>query len=193
MNICVFGAASPTIDSRYKKATEDLCETLAHRGHNLVFGAGGKGLMGAAAQGFRKGGGRIIGVIPRFFDNENVESTCEFCDELVLTDTMRQRKQIMEDRADVFIVAPGGIGTFEEFFEVLTLKQLCRHEKPIVLFNVMGYYDDLQRFLSSAMDQGFIRQNCSNLYRVTEDPQALIAYIEAPEALDYSLKDYKNG
>ena len=93
------------------------------------------GLMGAAARGVKSGGGYILGVIPKFFDEERVEAICDFCDELIQPDTMRQRKQLMEDNADAFIIVPGGIGTYEEFFEILTLKQLCRHNKPIALYN----------------------------------------------------------
>ena len=130
MRSCVFGAASPTIDAEYIEKVEQLGKKMAERGHSLVFGGGGNGLMGAAARGVRRGGGSIVGVIPRFFEDEGVEAICDFCTELVFTETMRERKQIMEDRSDAFIVVPGGIGTFEEFFEILTLKQLCRHEAP---------------------------------------------------------------
>ena len=122
MRICVYGAASPTIDPAYIEAVEKMGKEMAARGHSLVFGGGGNGLMGAAARGVRTAGGYILGVIPKFFDQENIEAICDFCDELIQPDTMRQRKQIMEDNADAFIVTPGGIGTFEEFFEILTLK-----------------------------------------------------------------------
>ncbi len=193
MRICVFGAASPTIAESYKIATERLCEILAQRGHSLVFGAGGNGLMGAAAEGFRKGGGHIIGVIPQFFDKENVEDICSFCDELIMPETMRERKQIMEDLADAFVVVPGGIGTYEEFFEVLTLKQLCRHNKPIALYNLFGYYNELHATMRSAIEKEFIRKNCQSLYCITEDAQELIAYMEAPVQQEYTLKDLKNG
>ncbi len=193
MRICVFGAASPTIAESYKTATEQLGEALARRGHSLVFGAGGNGLMGAAAEGFRKGCGHIIGVIPQFFDKEDVEDICSFCDELIMPETMRERKQIMEDLADAFVVVPGGIGTYEEFFEVLTLKQLCRHSKPIALYNLFGYYNELHATMLSAMEKGFIKDNCRMLYCITEDPEKLVDYIESPAQLEYTLKDLKNG
>ena len=120
MRICVFGAASPTIDKKYIEATEKMGEILAGRGHGRVFGGGGNGLMGAAAEGFREGGADIIGVIPSFFRNENIEAICDFCNTLYEPDTMRERKQIMEDNADAFVIVPGGIGTYEEFYEILT-------------------------------------------------------------------------
>ena len=143
MRICVYGAASPNIDEQYITATETLGEALAKRGHNLVFGGGGNGLMGAAARGFKKGGADIIGVIPDFFRNEAIEAIYDCCDRLIEPKTMRERKQIMEDNADAFIVVPGGIGTYEEFFEILTSKQLCRHNKPIGIYNIDGYYDEM--------------------------------------------------
>ena len=109
MNICVFGAASSEIDQKYIEDVELMAETLAKNGHSLVFGAGGQGLMGAAARGFKKGGAKITGVIPTFFKEAQVEAIYEECDELIYTDTMRERKAIMEDNADAFVIVPGGI------------------------------------------------------------------------------------
>ena len=124
MRICVYGAASPTIDPEYIRQTEIMGAEMAKRGHNLVFGGGANGLMGAAARGVRSQGGHIIGVIPKFFDKEKIEAVYTVCDEIHMPETMRERKQMMEDYADAFIMVPGGIGTYEEFFEILTLKQL---------------------------------------------------------------------
>ena len=193
MRICVYGAASPTIDPEYIRKVEDLGREMAKRGHDLVFGGGGNGLMGAAARGVRDGGGHIIGVIPKFFDEENVEEICDFCDELIQPDTMRQRKQIMEDNADAFIVVPGGIGTFEEFFEILTLKQLCRHNKPIALYNIRGYYDELNRMMEASMAKNFVRENCADLYATIDDPAELLRYIETPVGEVHTVKELKDG
>ncbi len=193
MRICVYGAASPTIDEKYIKAVEEMGEKLAQRGHGLVFGAGGNGLMGAAARGFKRGGAHIIGVIPKFFQNESVEAICDFCNELIMPDTMRERKQIMEDTADAFIVVPGGIGTYEEFFEILTLKQLCRHSKPIALFNIFGYYNELNATMLSAMEKEFIKDNCKQLYFLSDNLDEIVSYIEKPADNSYTLKDFKNG
>lgn len=193
MRICVYGAASPTIDPEFIKQVEILGREMAKRGHSLVFGGGGNGLMGAAARGVREGGGHILGVIPKFFDEEKVEAICDFCDELIMPDTMRERKQIMEDNADAFIVAPGGIGTFEEFFEILTLKQLCRHNKPIALYNVMGYYEEINIAMTTAIKKNFIRDNCIDLYKVTDDIEELFAYLEAPQSPIRTVKELKDG
>ena len=193
MRICVYGAASPTIDPRYIESVEKMGYEMAKRGHSLVFGGGGNGLMGAAARGVKSGEGHIIGVIPQFFEDENVEAICTFCDELIQPETMRQRKQIMEDKADAFIIVPGGIGTFEEFFEILTLKQLCRHNKPIAIYNIMGYYNELNQVLDESMKKNFIRDNCKALYYTTENLEDLFCYIEDTSEQVRTIKELKDG
>ena len=193
MRICVFGAASPTIDPEYMEKVEALGKEMALRGHSLVFGGGGHGLMGAAAKGVKSGGGYILGVIPEFFGEEDVEIVYPHCDELIEPETMRQRKQIMEDNADAFIVVPGGIGTFEEFFEILTLKQLCRHNKPIAIFNVKNYYSELNTLMETAIEKNFVHENCRTLYTVTDDMQKLFEYIEAPAENGFSVNELKKG
>lgn len=193
MRICVYGAASPTIDEKYKKAVEEMGKILAERGHSLVFGGGGNGLMGAAANGFRAGGAHIIGVIPDFFRDEEIEAICDFCDELIEPKTMRERKQIMEDYADAFITVPGGIGTYEEFFEILTSKQLCRHNKPIAVYNIFHFYDGLNNVMESAIETNFIRENCRELFFLTDDIDKMIEYLEAPVDTIRNVKELKDG
>lgn len=193
MRICVYGAASPTIDNIYKEKVENLGKVMVQRGHSLVFGGGGKGLMGAVADGVHSAGGHIIGVIPQFFLDEKIEALCAFCDEMILTETMRERKQIMEDNADAFIIAPGGIGTYEEFFEILTLKQLCRHNKPIVMYNIEGYYNEIDIAMKEAMKKNFIKDNCIELYDITDDLDKLFECIENPQQKNLTIKELKNG
>ena len=193
MRICVYGAASPTIDPEYISVVEKMGEEMVMRGHSLVFGGGGNGLMGAAARGVYKKGGHIIGVIPKFFENENVEEIFAFCNELIQPNTMRERKQIMEDHADAFIVVPGGIGTFEEFFEILTSKQLCRHNKPIAIYNVKGYYNEINYAMQKAIEKNFIKENCKELYFTTENLNELFNYLEKPVDNSYTIKDFKEG
>ncbi len=193
MRICVFGAASPTIDAEYIQKVEAMGKTMAERGHSLVFGGGANGLMGAAARGVHAGGGYVLGVIPKFFGDESVEAIYEQSDKLIEPDTMRERKQIMEDNADAFIITPGGIGTFEEFFEILTLKQLCRHNKPIAIYNIKGYYNEIVTVLKTAMAKNFIRDNCSDLYFISEDVNELFAYIETPVGEPRHVKELKDG
>ena len=191
MRICVYGAASPTIDDEYKIKVKEMGKKMVKRGHSLVFGGGGNGLMGAAADGVHEAGGYILGVIPKFFEEEKVEAICEFCNEMVMPDTMRERKQIMEDNADAFIIVPGGIGTFEEFFEILTLKQLCRHNKPIAIYNIKGYYNELIHAIEKATEKNFIRGGCMDLFQTFDDLEDMFTYVETPEETRtvHELKD----
>ncbi|MBQ7288929.1 MAG: TIGR00730 family Rossman fold protein [Clostridia bacterium] len=189
MNICVYGAASNKIDRKYIEETEYLGEAMAKRGDTLVFGGGAGGVMGATARGMTRGGGKIIGVAPTFFVDGVLYQECT---EFHSTETMRQRKQIMEDNADGFIVAPGGIGTFEEFFEILTLKQLNRHEKPIVILNVGGYYDKLLAFLDYVAAEQFMSESCKELYHTVETADEALDYLEHYQAHMRSTEEYKN-
>ena len=191
MKICVFGAASDLIDKNYIDMTEQLSYKLAQRGHELVFGAGANGLMGAAARGFKKAGSKITGIIPDFFKTETVEVIYDKCDELIFTDSMRERKKLMEDKAEAFVVVPGGIGTLEELFEIITLKQLARHKKPIAFYNINNYYDGLIDFLNHCEKEQFIREGCHNLYLATDNKDELIEYIENDEPFELGLKDLK--
>jgi len=193
MRICLYGAASPTIDPAYIQATEIFGRELARRGHSLVFGGGGQGLMGAAARGIHDGGGHILGIIPRFFAEDDIEATSSLCNQVIETDTMRQRKQLMEENADAFLMVPGGIGTYEEFFEILTAKQLCRHNKPIAIYNILGYYEPLNRLMEEGIRQGFIRQSVTELYTISDDPKVLLRYLESPQASPKSVKELKDG
>ncbi len=178
MKICVFGAASAHIDNSYITAVEQLGEKMAKRGHSLVFGAGATGLMGAAARGVKRGGGYIHGVIPTFFKEESVEVIYNECDKITYTEKMSERKQKMEDDADAFIIVPGGVGTFEEFFEVLTLKQLGRHEKAIVIYNLNGYYNELEAFMQEVRDKKFINFKCYELYQYFDNDDELLDYLD---------------
>lgn len=187
MKICVFGAASAHIDDTYIKTVEDLGELMAKRGHSLVFGAGGTGLMGAAARGVKRGGGYIYGVVPSFFKNDGVEQLFDGCDKTTYTETMRERKAIMEDEADAFIIVPGGVGTFEELFEVVTLKQLNRHEKAIAFLDIEGYYRQLEEFMHTACERKFITPSCLELYKIFDNAADVLNYIEnyAPDPIPF--------
>lgn len=188
MKICVFGASSAHIDDKYIEIVEKLGEAMAKRGHSLVFGAGGTGLMGAAARGVKRGGGYIHGVVPTFFKENGVEILYDKCDKTTYTETMRERKAIMEDDADAFIVVPGGVGTFEEFFEIVTLKQLNRHDKAIAVLNVDNYYDELEVFMKTACERKFITKSCLKLYSIFEDIDSILDYLETyvPQRVHFS-------
>jgi uncharacterized protein (TIGR00730 family) len=106
---------------------------------------------------------------------------------------MRERKQIMEDNADAFIIVPGGIGTFEEFFEILTLKQLCRHNKPIAIYNLKNYYNEIMLVLKAAIEKNFLREDCNDLFFISEDLEEVFAYVEAPQTPIKNVKELKDG
>ena len=178
MRICVYGASSNEIDQKYIETTEAFGRELAQRGHGIVFGGGANGLMGAAARGAHERGGEIIGVIPEFFKEMN-GSFFKACTQLICTETMRSRKQKMEDLSNAFVVTPGGIGTFEEFFEILTLKQLGRHDKPIVIFNMYCYYEPMRAMMEAAIAQGFMKESCRELYLFADTAEQVLDYIEA--------------
>jgi len=176
MMICVYGAASDKIAPEYIEKVENLGKKMAERGHSLVYGAGATGLMGAVARGVYEGNGEIIGVAPTFFNVDGV--LFENCTELIGTETMRERKQIMEDNADAFIMVPGGIGTFDEFFEILTLKQLDRHNKALVIYNVNNYYDCLKDMMDNAVKQRFTAPGTFDLYKILDDADEILDYLE---------------
>lgn len=175
MNICLYGASSNDIPKIYIETVENLGETMAKRGHSLVFGGGANGLMGAAARGVTKGGGKTIGIAPSFF---NVDGILYDCSEMIYTETMRDRKKIMEDKADAFVCTPGGIGTLDELFEIMTLKQLARHKKPIAILNVNGYYNGLKSMLENAVDGGFMLKESLSLAPFFENVEELLQYFE---------------
>lgn len=193
MRICVYGAASPNIDAEYITKVEELGREMAKRGHSLVFGGGKNGLMGAVARGVHENGGETLGVMPGFFIEQSAEVLYEHCDKFIKTETMRERKQIMEENADAFIVVPGGIGTYEEFFEILTSKQLLRHNKPIAIYNVSGFYNELGSALKNAIKKNFVKKQCLDLFRMSEELSEIFKYIEAPTDEAKTIKDLKEG
>lgn len=192
MRICVFGAASQRIDKEYIDTVEQFGSQMVKRGHSLVFGGGGNGLMGAAARGVYSEGGYILGVTPSFFSEESIEALFDKCTDFIETNTMRERKQAMEDNSDAFVIVPGGIGTFEEFFEILTLKQLCRHNKPIAVYNIRGYYNELDRCIREATDKGFIRSGCDEIYFLSDNAEEIFEYIESPQP-ERNVRELKDG
>ena len=175
MNICIFGASGRELEESYYAAAELLGSLIAQQGHTLVFGGGREGLMGAAARGAHKYGGDIIGIVPKFFDEPGI--IYEHCTELIFTETVRERKQLMEECSEACVVLPGGIGTFEEFFEMLTLKQLGRSDRAIVVLNTNNYYDPMQHMLEDTARQRFMSRGCLELYGLADTPDMALDYI----------------
>lgn len=176
MKICVFGASSRDLEQGYFDEAFALGAELARRGHTIVFGGGASGLMGATARGAKSQGGRLIGIAPKFFDEPGILD--KDCDEMIFTETMSERKKAMEDMSEAFITLPGGIGTFEEFFEALTLKQLGRHAKAMAVLNTLGYYDALETMVQRAVDERFLTADGKDLYAMFTDVGELVSYVE---------------
>jgi len=163
---CVYGGANERIASQHKEKIEELGKLIATNGFSLVYGAGATGCMGAVARGVKEKDGFVMGITPDFIgDFEEVFD----CDNTVVVDTMAERKTLMEKHADVFFIAPGGIGTMDEFFQVLTLKYLKRISVPIVVLNLNGFYDRLIELINDLVRQGAVTEEIHKLYDVITD------------------------
>ena len=189
MKICIYGASSNIIDSCFINAGELLGETIASQNHSVVFGGGAAGLMGAVARGAHRKNGEIIGICPSFFNVDGALFTD--CTEMIYTETMRERKQLLDEMSDAFIITPGGIGTFDEFFEIYTLRQLGTHQKPIAIFNTDGYYDSLVDMLNNAIDKKFMPSTNMDLLFISDDPKKIIDYIETYDPSKYEAAQFK--
>lgn len=155
-NVAVFCGSSPGFDPVYLEAAQLLGVQLAKAGIGIIYGGANVGLMGAVADGALVSGGQVIGVLPHFLQDKEIAHTG--LSELILVDTMHERKQRMHALADGVIALPGGCGTLEEFFEILTWGQLGLHQQPMALYNVNGFYDPLLQMLSQMVSAGFLKQ-----------------------------------
>lgn len=175
--ICVYASSSCNIDRVYFQAAEELGKAIALRGDTLLFGGGLIGLMGATAKAVHQHYGQVIGVIPKALNLKGV--VYETCDELIVTEGMRERKAVMDARSDAFIALPGGFGTLEEVLEIITLKQLKYHNKPIVIMNVNGFYDRLLKQFEVIIDQKFAKPASKGLYHLANNPNEALEYIDS--------------
>lgn len=178
--VCVYCGSSPGKSPRYREAARALGHEMVERGFDLVYGGAGIGVMGAVADAVLERGGAVIGVIPYSLSTKEVAHSG--LDELIVVDSMHERKAKMADLADAFVALPGGWGTCEEIFEMLTWAQLGFHEKPCGLLNVEAYYDPLFAFLEHAMSEGFVREQYRPMMIMEEDPSRLLDRFEAYEA-----------
>ena len=153
-SVCVYCGSRAGVDAAYAEAARATGQWIGSHGGQLVYGGGRNGLMGIVAQATQEAGGRVVGIIPKALVDK--EQANHHCDELHVVDTMHERKAMMAERSDAFVALPGGIGTFEELFEVWTWRQLGYHDKPIGLLNVAGYYDALLVFLRQSVQNGFM-------------------------------------
>lgn len=186
MKICLFGASSSRLDPVYFQESERMGCLIAEAGHTVVFGGGADGLMGACARGAKAAGGKIVGIAPRMFNEPGI--LLPECDELILTDTMAARKEIMFSESEAFLALPGGIGTMDEFFEAITLRQLGLLQGTIVLLNTRGFYTPLVAYLEQMAEQGFMSRNCLKLVHLCDTPEAALEALQTPDDLTGSIR-----
>jgi len=171
-SVCVYCGSRPGVSPEFAAMAQLVGRWIGTHGGQLVYGGGKNGLMGIVAEATLEAGGRVVGVIPKALVEK--EWANHQCSELHVVETMHERKRLMAEHADAFLALPGGIGTFEEFFEVWTWRQLGYHDKPVGLLNMAGYYDALVAFLQSTVQQGFMGDWQMDLIRVDTDPASLL-------------------
>ena len=171
-SVCVYCGSRPGENPAFAEAATAVGTWIGRHGGQLVYGGGRSGLMGTVAEATRQAGGRVVGVIPQALVDKELANRA--CDELHIVQTMHERKAMMAERSDVFIALPGGIGTFEELFEVWTWRQLGYHDKPLGLLNVAGYYDGLTGFLNHSVASGFMGEWQMGLLHASADAEALL-------------------
>ena len=186
-SICVYCGSRPGTEPAFAEAAREVGLWIAQNKGQLVYGGGHNGLMGMMADACLQAGGRVVGVIPKALVEKEWAHTG--CSELHVVENMHERKRLMAERADAFLAMPGGIGTFEEFFEVWTWRQLGYHDKPVGLLNIKGYYDNLLAFLSTSVQQGFMNAEQMQLIRSGTNTELLLKSLVteaglAPDKLD---------
>jgi uncharacterized protein (TIGR00730 family) len=177
MRICVFLGSSTGHSPIYAAAARNFGALLALRGIGLVYGGGSIGLMGLVADGASAAGGEVIGVIPEALRAREVDHGS--LSALHVVSTMHERKALMAELSDAFVALPGGIGTFEELFEVWTWAQLGYHRKPCALLNVGGFYDAMRGFIDHVVAEGFLRESHRDMLMVHDDPEMLLQALAA--------------
>lgn len=175
-SVTVYCSSSGSIAPVYLDGGRELGGAIATAGWTLVYGGNNVGLMGVVADAARAASGRVVGITPQLFVDKGV--TDGNCHELVVCQNMRHRKALMEERGDAFVVLPGGIGTLEEFFEILVGKQLAYHQKPIVLLNLGGFFDPLVALIESGVEQKFVRPKTLGLYHLSPGVEDAVRYLQ---------------
>lgn len=176
-SVTIYCSSSRELSPVYYDAGRQLGAALAENGWRLVYGGNRIGLMGIVADAVREAGGKVTGISPRSMVEAGIGD--DACDEMIVTETMRERKGLLEERGDAFVALPGGLGTFEEFFEILVGRLLGFHDKPIVLLNIAGYYEPLLAMIEHGVEQRFIKPQAYESYFVAKDVSAAIAYLRS--------------
>jgi uncharacterized protein (TIGR00730 family) len=178
--VTVYCSSSSRVAAKYIDAARELGARIAREKWQLVYGGNCIGCMGIMADAARAAGGKVVGISPRLMVDKGIGD--DQCDELIVTEGMRERKKLMEERGDAFVVLPGGIGTLEEVFEILVGKSLGYHGKPIVLVNVGNFFGPLLSMLEHGVKEGFIRERVRELMFVAENVEEAIAYLKKQRA-----------
>jgi uncharacterized protein (TIGR00730 family) len=188
-SVCVYCGSRTGSTPGFVDVARQVGRWIGANDGQLVYGGGNNGLMGVVADATLASGGRVVGVIPKaLVEREFAKLDCT---ELHVVDTMHDRKRMMAERADAFLALPGGIGTFEELFEVWTWRQLGYHDKPIGLLDAGGYYQSLLAFLRSSVGHGFMNQWQMDLLRVDSDPAALLARLAQDSGVSAGSPDLR--
>ena len=174
--ICIFCGSSMGFDPIYKEKAKELGQAMAERQCELLYGGGSVGLMKIIADVMLENHCKVIGTITQHL--MDMEVGYDDIDELIVVESMAERKKILEDKADGFIAMPGGLGTMDEFFEAYVLSQLRVFDKPVALYNVNGFYNDILRFIDHATEEGFIRKEHTDNLIVSDDPHTLLDMME---------------
>ncbi|MBU6402159.1 MAG: TIGR00730 family Rossman fold protein [Verrucomicrobia bacterium] len=180
--LCVFSSSSNAVAAKYFAAATELGELIVRNRMVLIYGGGIIGLMGAVAKSVHRHGGRVVGVIPHYLRRKEI--AYEAADELIVARDLRERKAIMESRADAFVALPGGFGTLEEVLEILTLKQLRRHPKPVVFLNTEGFFDPLLEMFERFYRERFANPEARRAYHLAARPAEVFAYLESYRSVD---------
>ena len=175
MNICLYGSGSRKTPEIYTNAAYELGTLIAKNGDSLVFGGGDTGMMGACAKGVHDNNGKSIGIAPKWIDN--FEPLCNKCSEFIYVESMDERKKEFLNNSDVFIITPGGIGTLDEFFEVITLKKLKQHNKTIIVYNINHYYDKMLEMLEEMGKNGFLYKQ-EEIFKQATTIDEIITYLD---------------
>ena len=175
-SVCVFAGSSMGANPAYEAAARALGRVIAEQGLRLVYGGASVGLMGVVADGALDAGGEVTGVLPKYL--ERVELVHNNLTELVIVESMHDRKALMAERSDMFVALPGGLGSLEELFEVWTWSQLGLHSKPLGVLNVKGYYDALLTFLDQTVTERFVKEAHRNTLLADDDPAQLIVNLQ---------------
>ena len=176
-SLCIFCGSQTGNNPEYKTAAETVGRSLAANGTTLVFGGGRVGLMGAAADAVLAGGGAVVGVIPEFLKDKELAHTG--VSEMIVVPDMHTRKRVMFERSDAFCILPGGVGTLEEMFEIVTWRQLHRHNKPIIIVNTAGYWSHLMGLLDQIIAADFAHKGHDSLVTVVEQAEDVVRTVEA--------------